>query len=192
MKHKALFLDRDGIINIDYGYVHSIDSFKFIDGIFELTKYFSNAGYLIFVITNQSGICRGYYTEDDFLTVTAWMVKQFSKYGIAINGVYHCPHTPDTNCHCRKPNTGMVEQACLAYNIDLGNSWVIGDKQSDIDLAQNAKIGYTIAIGEGNFLNTKYHFASLADLLVYIKSNSSLIPTTSVTRTKTQQGIISL
>ncbi|MCB4782173.1 MAG: HAD-IIIA family hydrolase, partial [Sulfurovum sp.] len=82
MKHKALFLDRDGIINIDYGYVHSIDNFKFIDGIFELTKYFSNAGYLIFVITNQSGICRGYYTEDDFLTVTAWMVKQFSKYGI--------------------------------------------------------------------------------------------------------------
>ena len=89
---KALFLDRDGIINIDHGYVHKIDNFDFVEGIFELCKVAKKAGYSIFVITNQAGIARGYYSVADFEVLTKWMVGEFKKREIDIQHVYYCPH----------------------------------------------------------------------------------------------------
>lgn len=163
MQNKALFLDRDGIINVDHGYVYKIQNFTFTQGIFELIQKFSKLGYLIFIVTNQSGIGRKYYTEDDFQKLTLWMLNEFKKHNINITEVYHCPHAPEENCHCRKPEIGMIEKSIKDYSIDLKNSWMIGDKQSDIDLAQNAGIGNSIYIGEICTPNSTYCFKSISD-----------------------------
>ena len=166
MKQKALFLDRDGIINVDHGYIYKIEDFEFVDGIFDLVKLFSDAEYLIFVVTNQSGIGRGYYNEEDFTTLSNWMVEEFKKKNITIEKVYYCPHSPEDKCLCRKPQTGMIEQALKDYPIDLPNSWLIGDKQSDIDLAKNANIQNSIYIGNKNITNATYYFNSILECRV--------------------------
>ena len=158
---KALFLDRDGIINVDHGYVYKIEDFEFSDGIFDLVKLFTDAGYLIFVVTNQSGIGRGYYSEEDFTTLTDWMAEEFKKKTIKIEKVYYCPHSPEAKCHCRKPQTGMIEQALADYSVDLAHSYIIGDKQSDIDLALNAGVGGSIYIGNKQINNSTYSFSSI-------------------------------
>ncbi len=172
---KALFLDRDGIINIDYGYVSKIEEFEFIEGIFDLVKLFSDAGYLLFVVTNQSGIGRGYYTENDFILLTAWMKEKFMENSISIQAVYHCPHTPDNACLCRKPNTGMIQEALKTYSIDLPHSWLIGDKQSDIDLASNAGIGTSVAIGKNKIHGSTYHFESILACKEFLEENQGKI-----------------
>ena len=175
-KHKALFLDRDGIINIDHGYVSKIDDFEFVEGIFDLVRIFVDTGYLIFVVTNQSGIGRGYYGEDDFTILSDWVTEEFRKKDIQIEKIYHCPHSPEDKCHCRKPQTGMIEEALKAYNIDLSESWIIGDKQSDIDLAVNAGFGFSIAIGNKNIENSTYSFNSLVSCKSYLEKNQAIIP----------------
>lgn len=145
--NKALFLDRDGVINVDKNYVHKIEDFEFVDGIFELTKYFQDKGYLIIVITNQAGIGRGYYTEKDFHVLNDWMVEQFKKKGINITEVYYCPFHPThgigeykKDSFDRKPNPGMILKAKEKYNIDLDESVLIGDKDSDIQAGENAGV----------------------------------------------------
>ena len=168
---KALFLDRDGIINIDHGYVYKTDNFEFTEGIFDLVKLFSDAGYLIFVVTNQSGIGRGYYREADFKKLTSWMKKEFETHEIPIEAVYYCPHAPEANCHCRKPETGMIEEALKEYPIDLSASWMIGDKQSDIDLAHNAGIGHTIAVGKQTFSGAQYCCNTIKECITRITSS---------------------
>lgn len=105
-------------------------------------------GYEIIVITNQSGIGRGYYTQDDFLNLTNWMIKEFNKNEIEILKVYFCPHSPSEDCDCRKPKIGMITQSLNDFDIDLQNSWLIGDKISDIQTAINANIPNRILIGE--------------------------------------------
>ncbi len=175
MMKKALFLDRDGIINTDHGYVWRIEDFEFTKGIFNLVKCFSTKGYLIFVVTNQSGIARGYYNEQDFHTLTTWMVDTFKKHDISITEVYHCPHMPDTKCHCRKPKTGMIQKALKNYHINLSRSWMIGDKQSDIDFARNAVIAHTISIGKKRLQQTEYHFKNIIECTHFIKSHTSLL-----------------
>ena len=162
-KQKALFLDRDGVINIDHGYVSKIEDFAFTEGIFELLHLFSQKGYLLFIITNQSGIGRGYYTLQDFDTLTSWMLSVLNTHDITIEKVAYCPHAPEANCHCRKPQTGMIEEILKHYPIDLSNSWLIGDKQSDIDLAQQAKIAQSIAIGSCDIVNASYQFNTVSD-----------------------------
>ncbi|MFY9090210.1 D-glycero-beta-D-manno-heptose 1,7-bisphosphate 7-phosphatase [Arcobacter aquimarinus] len=143
-----MFLDRDGVINHDHGYVYEIEKFEFIDGVFDACRYFISLGYEIIVITNQSGIGRGYYTQEDFLNLTNWMIKEFSKNGIEILKVYFCPHSPTEDCDCRKPKIGMITQSLNDFSIDLQNSWLIGDKISDIQTAINANIPNRILIGE--------------------------------------------
>ena len=139
LNKRIIFLDRDGVINHDYGYVSQIEKFQFIDGVFDACKYFLHLGYEIIVITNQSGIGRGYFSKNDFQDLTNWMINEFKKNNINILKVYHCPHTPDENCDCRKPND---------FNIDLQNSWLIGDKKSDIETAINANILNKILISQ--------------------------------------------
>ncbi|RXI30845.1 D-glycero-beta-D-manno-heptose-1,7-bisphosphate 7-phosphatase [Arcobacter defluvii] len=143
-----MYLDRDGVINHDYGYVREIDKFHFIDGVFDACKHFINLGYEIIIITNQSGIGRGYYTKDDFFKLTQWMVEEFKKHGIDILNVYFCPHSPEENCDCRKPKIGMILQSQKDFEIDLINSWLIGDKITDIETAVNANISNNILISQ--------------------------------------------
>ncbi len=147
-KKKIIFLDRDGVINIDHGYVGEIEKFEFIDGVFEACRYFNSIGYEIIAVTNQSGIGRSYYTQSDFEKLTTYMLQKFEENGVKILKVYFCPHSPETNCNCRKPNIGMIEEACRDFEIDLTKSWLIGDKTSDIETAINANIKNHILISK--------------------------------------------
>jgi D-glycero-D-manno-heptose 1,7-bisphosphate phosphatase len=139
---KALFLDRDGVINVEVNYLHKIEDFEFIDGIIDLCKYYQSLGFIIIVVTNQSGIARKYYSKEDFDILTTWMIKEFEKYGVMIKKVYYCPHHPDfsSTCSCRKPEPGMLLEAQEEFDIDMMNSIMIGDKERDIEAALNAGI----------------------------------------------------
>jgi D-glycero-D-manno-heptose 1,7-bisphosphate phosphatase len=150
MKSRALFLDRDGTINVEKNYIFRIEDFIFIKGIIELIRSYSDLGYLVIIITNQAGIARGYYTEADYQKLTHWMIEQFSINAIKIAKVYHCPHHPDITgtCNCRKPNPGMLLKAINEFDIDIVNSVLIGDKKSDILAGINAGIGKNIYIQE--------------------------------------------
>ena len=145
--NKALFLDRDGIINIDHGYVYKIEEFEFMPGIFDLCKLATQKNYLIIVITNQSGIGRGKYSEFDFTKLTSWMKKQFFENEALITDVYYCPHHPEkaigeylVSCNCRKPLPGLINKAVSKYNIDVNKSIFIGDKISDMQAAESARV----------------------------------------------------
>jgi len=174
LSHKALFLDRDGVINIDHGYVSKIENFEFSEGIFELLHLFIEKKYKLFIVTNQSGIGRGYYTQENFEKLTAWMLAEFKKQNITIESVHHCNHAPEELCACRKPETGMVDEILSLHNINLKNSWMIGDKQSDIDLAHNTGIGFTIAIGERDIQNATEYFLTIAEAKEFFEQNNQL------------------
>ena len=153
MPIKTIFLDRDGVINKEVNYLHKIDDFEFIDGTFKTCLYFQNLGYKIIIITNQSGISRQYYNENDYQIITNWMKSQFNKNGINLLDVFHCPHLPNSNCNCRKPKPGMLLQAKNKYNIDMQKSWLIGDTENDIIAANNASITNTILVKSGHKIN---------------------------------------
>ena len=146
MSIKTIFLDRDGVINKDINYLHKIDDFEFIDGIFDVCLYFQSLGYKIIIITNQSGISRGYYSHSDYQKVTQWMLDQFQYKNINILDVVHCPHGPDSTCDCRKPKPGMFLKAKDKHNTDMEKSWMIGDKERDTIAANSAGIDNTILI----------------------------------------------
>ncbi len=145
---KALFLDRDGVINKDFNYVHKIENFEFIDGVFDAIRFYQEQGYLPVVITNQSGIGRGYYTSEQFDILTKWMIEEFENSGIKIAKVYHCPHNTDEDCSCRKPLPGMLKNAQVDLNIDLKNSILVGDKESDIEAGIAAGLSTLFLVSE--------------------------------------------
>ena len=153
MTIKTIFLDRDGVINKELNYLYKIEDFEFIDGVFETCKYLTSLDYKIIVITNQSGIARGYFTEDDYQIITQWMIAQFNKNGVDILDVLHCPHLPDSNCNCRKPKPGMIKDAKHKYGIDIQNSWLIGDKENDIIAGNSSGISNTILVKSGHKIN---------------------------------------
>lgn len=148
MARPAVFLDRDGVINIDHAYVCKPEHFEFVDGIFELCRTAKQLGYLIIVITNQAGIGRGYYTEQDFLKLSEWMCGVFKAQGIVIDKVYFCPTHPEhgvgeykVDSPYRKPGPGMILQAAEEFDVDLARSVVVGDKESDIQAGVAAGVG---------------------------------------------------
>jgi D-glycero-D-manno-heptose 1,7-bisphosphate phosphatase len=153
MPIKAIFLDRDGVINKDVHYLNKIGDFKFIDGIFDACNDFLKLGFQIIIITNQSGIKRGYYTEADYQLITEWMLTQFENKGIKILDIFHCPHGPDSICSCRKPQPGMFLKAESKYNINMQKSWMIGDKETDITAANSAGIKNTILVRDGHLID---------------------------------------
>lgn len=146
LKHKCLFLDRDGVINKDNGYVCNIDDFYFCDGVIEALAEFYKAGYMLVVVTNQSGIGRGYYSEEDFKILSDYMLDVFAKNGVKIEKIYHCPHAPEQKCSCRKPSSGMILRAIAELDIDPSKSIIIGDKPSDLAAGAGAGVsrGYLI------------------------------------------------
>ena len=155
---KALFLDRDGVINVEKDYLYKIEDFEFIDGVFELCHYFLDQGYLIIVVTNQSGIARKYYTENEFDRLTTWMIQEFDKHNIEITKVYFCPHHPDISgeCSCRKPKPGMLLEAAKEFSLDLKHSIIVGDKERDIEAGLNAGLSKTYLFDEHKkFKNSK-------------------------------------
>ncbi len=138
---KALFLDRDGTINVDHGYVHSPEQFEFIDGIFDFCRKAQACGYLIIIITNQSGIARGYYAESDYQKLTQWMVGEFEKQGVCITDVLH---SPDLSGPDRKPEPGLFLKAQKKWNINMSASLSLGDKPRDVEAGERAGVGTNI------------------------------------------------
>lgn len=149
---RALFLDRDGVINVNHGYVGKINDFEFIPGIFELCRAAQRKGYKLFIVTNQSGIARGYYNKEDFLTLSHWMVQRFSEHGIRIDQIAYCPHHPNLKrgisqfCLCRKPKPQMITRLARSFGIDKRKSLMVGDSLSDIRAAKKAGIGKAVLI----------------------------------------------
>lgn len=154
--NKAVFLDRDGTINVEKHYLHKIVDFEFLPGVIEGLKMLQDAGFLLVIITNQSGIGRGYYTEEDFHKLNNWMLQTLKDNGVNIAKVYYCPHLPDAkvvayrkDCDCRKPKLGMYEQAIKDLDITLDGSYAIGDKIRDCAICNGTLCkGFLIAENE--------------------------------------------
>lgn len=152
--NKAVFLDRDGTINIEKNYLCRIEDFQYINGAIEALQILEKLGYLLIIVTNQSGIARGYYTEKEFLRLNQWMIKDLEQKGIHIAKVYFCPHHPDgiikkyaAVCRCRKPATGLFWKAQEAFQIDMERSYAIGDKMRDVSICRESGI-QGIILGE--------------------------------------------
>lgn len=147
MKNKAIFLDRDGTINVEKDYLYKIEDFEFIDGVVESLKIFSELGYKIIVLTNQSGIARGYYKEEDVERLHDYLKDYLKEKNIIIDEFYYCPHHKDKgigkykiDCNCRKPKTGMFDLVIKDYDIDKSLSYMVGDKISDVKAGLNAGV----------------------------------------------------
>jgi D-glycero-D-manno-heptose 1,7-bisphosphate phosphatase len=167
LKQKALFIDRDGIINEDSGYPHKPEQIKFRPEIFGICQSARQKGYLLIVITNQAGVAKGKFPEEDVQALNVWMKDQFKSRGIDIAAFYYCPHHKDglipeytKVCNCRKPKPGMVEQALRDFSIDIPGSLVIGDKVSDrIDYP-----GLKSIIVKSKYSGEKYDVDELGDV----------------------------
>jgi len=153
----ALFLDRDGVINEDRNYVHRIEDFRFVEGIFEFILLAQKRGYLPVIVTNQSGIGRGYYGPEEFERLTEWMLERMREAGIRMERaqVFFCPHRPEEGCACRKPRPGMLLEARDRFGIDMERSWMIGDKPSDIEAARRAGVGHTYQVKANQKIDPK-------------------------------------
>lgn len=145
---KALFLDRDGVVNIDTKYAYKIEGFVFNEDIFPLCEHFQSLGYKIIIITNQSGVARGYYTQEDYEKLTTWVIEKFAQKNISITDVYACFHHPNDHCKCRKPQPGMIFDAQKKHNIDLQNSILVGDNETDIEAGLNAGIKHNYLLSK--------------------------------------------
>jgi D-glycero-D-manno-heptose 1,7-bisphosphate phosphatase len=153
MSRRALFLDRDGVINIDHGYVYLPEQTEWVPGIFELCRSAQGLGYDLIVITNQAGIARGYYDEAQFEAYTRWLHGQFANRGLPILATYHCPHHPTEGigelrrqCDCRKPEPGMILRASRELDVDLATSAFVGDKPSDMAAGRAAGVGHCFQV----------------------------------------------
>lgn len=151
----ALFLDRDGVINVDHGYVHTAEATEWVRGIFELCRAALDMGRVLVVVTNQAGIGRGYYSDTQFREYTAWVHAQFQQRGLPILATYYCPEHPEaaipayrSDSGYRKPQPGMLLAAARDWNLDLAASVLVGDQLTDIEAARRAKVGRSLLIGE--------------------------------------------
>lgn len=138
----AAFLDRDGVLNVDHGYVHRLDELDLVPGAAEAVRLMNDAGYLVIVVTNQSGVARGRYSENDVRRFNDELAKRLAAEGARIDAFYYCPHHPEGTiaryrlaCDCRKPRPGMLVQAARDFDIDRGRSFLIGDRHGDSEAA---------------------------------------------------------
>lgn len=175
MNRRALFLDRDGVINVDHGYVHTPEKFEFVDGIFDVVAAANRAAYIVVVVTNQAGIGRGYYSEAQFYALTDWMKTKFAEHGARIDAVYFCPYHPEhgigryrCESEFRKPAPGMLLQAQRELNIDLSSSIFVGDKASDIQAGRAAGVGRLLLLGGTDLIPNSSPVQKLSDVLPYL------------------------
>ncbi len=167
----AVFLDRDGTINVDHGYVHEIDNFQFIEGAIEAMQELKRMGFALVVVTNQSGIARGKFTEDQFMQLTEWMDWSLADRDIELDGIYFCPHYPQGSiaefsqeCDCRKPKPGMLLEAQEFLHIDMASSYMVGDKSEDMMAAAAAGVGKKVLVRSGKPVTAEGE--SLADWVI--------------------------
>jgi D-glycero-D-manno-heptose 1,7-bisphosphate phosphatase len=175
--NKAVFLDRDGVINKDTGYVHLVDDFEYIEGVFEACLALKQMGYLLVVVTNQSGIARGMYSEDDFHSLTEWMDWNFADKGVELDGIYYCPHHAENgigeykvDCECRKPKPGMLIDAANFLKIDLSQSVMVGDKADDMRAAKAAAVPVRILVRSGKVIDETQDATVLLDSIADVAS----------------------
>jgi D-glycero-D-manno-heptose 1,7-bisphosphate phosphatase len=145
MSERALFLDRDGVVNVEVGYLHRVEDVRFVDGIFSLCRTAMRLGYKLIVVTNQAGIARGYYTEEDFETLMGWMRVALRAEGVELDAVYHCPFHPEHGAgrykrehEDRKPGTGMLRRGAREFGVELNECVMVGDRCSDVAAANAA------------------------------------------------------
>ena len=179
MCRSALFLDRDGVIIVDHGYVCQPKDIEFVNGVFELVAEAKQAGFTVVVITNQAGIGRGFYSETDFHTLMSWMKDQFVERGGQIDAVYFCPYHPEhgvghykKDADCRKPKPGMILKAAHDLKLDLEHSLLIGDKISDVEAGMAAGVGNNLLLNsESQDLSDVTTLSSLFEGISLIKSS---------------------
>ena len=166
---RAVFLDRDGTIIEDVGYPHERSKIKFLPRVSKAIKLLNENGFKVIVITNQAGVARGYFTEETVREINRYVQESLAKQGAFIDMIYYCPHHIEgiieeysKECYCRKPNPGMIEQAVLEFGIDLKNSFIIGDKISDIEAGQRAECKTILLAGE-NHLNNERKITLISD-----------------------------
>ena len=166
---RALFLDRDGVINVEIGYLHRIEQVEFMPGIVSLCRTAMRLGYRLVVVTNQAGIARGFYTEEDYLILTAWIREQMRGEGVEFDAVYHCPYHPEHGVgeyrrehEDRKPGTGMLRRAAREFGVSLADSVMVGDRCSDVAAANSAGLRQAFLIAgtesggcSGDYLDIK-------------------------------------
>lgn len=146
MKTQAVFLDRDGTINIDTGYLADPEQVRLIDGAAAAIKKLNEAGIKVIVVSNQSGVGRGFFTNADAVKVNERLVGLLAAEGARVDGIYYCPHLPDDGCRCRKPATGLVDDAAREHAVDIAQSCVVGDKASDVGLARNLGVNAILVL----------------------------------------------
>jgi histidinol-phosphate phosphatase family protein len=138
--HPALFLDRDDTLMVNCPYLSDPSRVALFAGAVEGLRRFREAGWRLIVVSNQSGLARGYFTREQLSAVTDRLAELLAAGGVVLDAIYYCPHGPDDGCDCRKPRLGMIEAACRDFAIDLAKSWMVGDKAADLELAQNAHL----------------------------------------------------
>lgn len=155
MSSKAVFFDRDGVLNVDVAYLYKIEELRWVEGAREAVAYLTQQGYTVFVVTNQSGIARGYYTVAQMQELHAYMQQEIAALGGRIEKIYYCPHHKEgsvpeyaCDCDCRKPKPGMLLQALAEYELDKEQSFLVGDSPRDVEAAEAAGIkGYLFTGG---------------------------------------------
>ena len=165
MTRRAVFVDRDGVINRDVGYLHAIADWVYMPGVIEGMRRLQAAGYVLIVVTNQSGIGRGYYDRSAFETLTRFMETDLARQGVRIAATYCCPHAPDDGCACRKPRPGMLLRAAADHDLDVAASVMIGDKESDVAAGRLAGVRRTIRILPNAGAHAKGDSVCLPDLV---------------------------
>ncbi len=154
--NKAVFLDRDGTINVEKNYLYRIEDFEFLPGAVDAMRLLQDAGYKLIIVSNQSGIARGFYTEDDFLLLNEWMLTELDRFGITIDRVYYCPHLPNASvekysceCDCRKPKLGLFYKAIREFDLSIRDSYAIGDRLRDCAICLTSECkGYLVGRNE--------------------------------------------
>lgn len=168
MTDKIVFLDRDGTIIEEMGYINHFSRIRPLPEAIEAIKLFRQYGFKVVVLTNQAGVARGYFSEEALIEMNNYMLQRFENSGARIDALYYCPHHPEgkvekyrIDCNCRKPKTGLIEKAVKELNLRLDKAWMIGDRMSDVELAKNAGIEATYVLtgyGTGDYVKEKGGF----------------------------------
>ena len=181
---KVAFLDRDGVINREINYLHKIKDFNYTSHCIEGLKKLQGLGYELIIVTNQAGLAKGIFSEKDFDILSKWLLQDLANNGVKVRDYIFCPHHPEgivekysINCNCRKPKPGMLVSAKVKYNIDMGNSILIGDKVTDIAAGKSANVGHLYLVDSGHDLNATDHLiapvhANLFEVSMFLENQS--------------------